>query len=76
MLRVVYQHPVEGYAFVDSKRSIQLIAIQSSLYEHFCTIICVVDYKRKTIFNKCDDFKLHREQVDELIFDSRYTSPS
>lgn len=75
MLRVVYQHPFQGYGFVDSERQIQLIAFQSSLYEHFCTIICVVDYQRRTIFNRCDDFKSHRERVDELIFDPRYTSP-
>ena len=75
MLRIVYQHPFQGYAIVDSERPAKLIAIQSSLYEQFCKIICIVDYQRRSIFHKCEDFKSHRERVDELIFDPRYTSP-
>ncbi len=75
MLRIIYQHPLDGYQVFDSHTPVQLIAYEHCLCEQFCHVICIVDYNKRIIFNKCDNFKIHRDQVDELIFDPRYTSP-
>jgi hypothetical protein len=71
MFRLIYFNPSIGYKAIDYKQDTEyseaeLVAVSSS-----AMIICVVDYRNKAILHKCSDFDIHREQIDQLIFDPK-----
>lgn len=75
MLRIVYCRLLDEYGTFDAESASTLIAFQANLYVQFLHVICIVDYQKKLIFNKSEDYKLHRDKIDDLIFDPKYVSP-
>lgn len=69
MFRLIYFEPGRPYGVIDSKSQIELIAKQGLLGSKCITVICVIDYANRAILNKCKYFDIHRELIDEIIFD-------
>jgi hypothetical protein len=68
MYRMVYYVPGRPYETIDSYSSIKMIAEEAILSSRQITVVCVVDYRNKSIYNKCKYYDIHRELIDDLIF--------
>jgi hypothetical protein len=68
MYRIIYYAPQRPYGIIDSYNQIELIAFEAILKSEHIMVVCVVDYARKIILNKCKYYDIHRELVDDLIF--------
>jgi hypothetical protein len=68
MYRLIYYVPGTSYGTIDSYSPIKLIAEEAILNSQQITVVCVVDYYNKSIFNKCRFYDIHRELIDDLIF--------
>lgn len=71
MFRLIYYEPGRPYGVIDSRSQIELIAKQGLLGSKCRTIVCMIDYANRAILNKCKYFDIHRELIDEIIFDQR-----
>jgi hypothetical protein len=71
MFRLIYFEPGRPYGVIDSKSQIELIAKQGLLGSKRINVICVIDYANRAILNKSKYFDIHRELIDEIIFDQR-----
>jgi hypothetical protein len=69
MFKLIYYEPGKPYGAIDSNNQVKLIAMESILISKQITIICVVDYANRLLLNKCKYFDIHRELIDDLIFD-------
>jgi hypothetical protein len=71
MYCLIYYAPERPYRTIDSCSQIELIANEAILKSEHVTVVCVVDYARKIILNKCKYYDMHRELIDDLIFDRK-----
>jgi len=71
MYRLIYYTPERPYGTIDSYSQIELIANEAILNSTHITVVCVVDYTKKIIINKCKYYDMHRELIDDLIFDRK-----
>jgi len=68
MYRLIYYVPEKPYGTIDCYSQIELIANEAILNSEQITVVCVVDYTKKVILNKCKYYDFHRELIDDLIF--------
>lgn len=71
MFRLIYFNDSKGYKSIDYKNESGYQVAQETALANDAIIICVVDYYRKSIINKCIDFDLHHDHIDGLIFDPK-----
>ncbi len=71
MYRVIYFNPSLGYKSIDYKDDTYTSKAEEFIKSQDAFLVCIVDYYRKAILNKCDDFNSHREKIDHIIFDSK-----
>jgi major membrane immunogen (membrane-anchored lipoprotein) len=71
MFRLISFSPSIGYKAFDYKQDVQFSEAEQIAVETGAIIVCVVDYHNKAILHKCTDFDMHREQIDQLIFDPK-----
>jgi ferredoxin-like protein FixX len=71
MFRIIYCEPGKMYQTIDSHNEIEIIANEGLLKCSQCKIICVINYSNQLILNKSSDFDIHRELIDEIIFDPK-----
>lgn len=71
MFRLIYNEAGMPYRAIDSNSQMELIAKERILNSNFKIVVCVVDYANRLILNKCRYFDIHRELIDDLIFDLR-----
>jgi hypothetical protein len=73
MYRLIYFDSRFGYQTVDFKDDSETAKAEDVVKKSDALLICVVDYCRKAILKKCDDFSSHQEQIDHIIFDPKMT---
>jgi hypothetical protein len=71
MWRLIYCGKDRNYGTIDSKSSMEIIALEGMLTLQRINVLCVVDYSRRLILNKRMEFYIHRELIDEIIFDPK-----
>jgi hypothetical protein len=71
MWRLIYCEKDKNYGTIDSKSSMEIIALEGMLTLQHINVLCVVDYARRLILNKRMGFYIHRELIDEIIFDPK-----
>jgi hypothetical protein len=71
MFRLIYFNASTGYKTIDYKDENAFTDAARSVKDNDGTIICVVDYYRKSILNKCADFEIHHDNIDRIIFDPK-----
>jgi hypothetical protein len=71
MWRLIYCERDKHYGTIDSRSSIEIIALEGILSLQNIKVLCVVDYAKRLILNKGTDFYIHRDRIDEIIFDPK-----
>lgn len=71
MFRLIYCEPGSLYRSIDSFSQIELIAKEADLNSKHMTVVCVVDYANKLVYKRNKYYDIHRELIDDLIFDPR-----
>lgn len=71
MYRIIYFSTSLGYKTIDYKDDTYTLEAEEVVKNHQALLICVVDYYRKAILEKCDDFSVHRDKIDHIIFDPK-----
>lgn len=71
MFRLIYFNPSIGYKTIDYKHESGLQDAEKVVKANDAITICVVDYYRKSILNKCADFENHHDKIDRIIFDPK-----
>ena len=71
MFRLIYFNPSIGYKTIDYKDESGFANASETVKKDDSKIICIVDYYRKSILNKCDDFEIHHDKIDRIIFDPK-----
>lgn len=71
MFRLIYFNASIGYKTIDYKAENAFSNAAQQVRDNDGQIICVVDYYRKSILNKCPDFEFHHDKIDRIIFDPK-----
>lgn len=74
MFRLIYYEPGKAYGNIDSLSQIELIAKEAILNSKHITVVCVVDYAKKLIYKRNKYYDIHRELIDDLIFDPGWST--
>lgn len=74
MYRIIYLEAEAGYKTFDSDSGAEIMKNELQLSEQKMHVICVVDYVKQAIRNKCFDFSNHTDSIDHMIFDPMYVS--
>lgn len=74
MYRLIYLEPEIGYRSIDSSCGLEIHENVAKLGNEKMQIICVVDYAKQSIKNKCADFSNHSDSIDGMIFDPVYVT--
>lgn len=72
MFRLVYFDSMSGYGSFDSSQYHQILDTDKHLQKEGKKVICIVDYDSKSIKHKCRDYGLHRDHIDNFIFDYEF----
>jgi hypothetical protein len=72
MFRLVYFDPAQGYGAIDSNRYNQIMDTDNHLKQEGKEVICIVDYDQKMIDHKSADYRQHRDNIDNYIFDYEF----
>jgi hypothetical protein len=68
MYKLIYYVPGRPYGTFASYSQMRLIAEEAVLSSKQISVVCVIDYRNKLIFKKCEYYDIHRELIDDLIF--------
>lgn len=71
MYRLIYFNTSLGYKIIDYKDDEFTAEAEEVVESHMALLVCIVDYYRKAIFKKCEDFNIHRDKIDHIIFDPK-----
>ena len=74
MYRLIYLEPESGYKSIDSKCNLEIHENVAKLGTEKIHVICIVDYLKQSIKNKCEDFSNHSDSIDGIIFDPAYVT--
>lgn len=74
MYRLIYLEPGTGYRSFDSDNGAEIHANAEQLRKQEILVICVVDYAKQSIKQKCTDFNNHCDSIDGMIFDLLYVT--
>jgi hypothetical protein len=72
MFRLIYFNPLKGYGTLDSDDDPQILVTGNLLRDNGVNVVCIVDYQQKLILNKSPDYNLHRDFIDDLIFEPKF----
>jgi hypothetical protein len=74
MYRLIYLEPDTGYRYFDSPSGAEIDVNLAMLHKQKISVICVVDYAKQAINNKCLDYSNHYDSIDGMIFDPIYVT--
>lgn len=72
MYKLVYYDPLVGYGTFDSNVYSQIIDTDQQLKKSGKEVVCIVDYDAQEIMHKSRNYNLHRDNIDNYIFDYEF----
>ena len=69
MYKILYQNPSESYETLDVEITEPIEKLKKGLILDDHKLIGIYDYSAKQILFKCPDYDMHRQAVEELVYD-------
>jgi hypothetical protein len=72
MFRIIYHTPELGYRVLDRITQLGFTVIKLSLMNAGANIICTIDFRKKTVYELCNHFLDHKDDIHPMLFDEGY----